>query len=199
MADTPQVLPTGTVVGRFTAPDGRPVGGSVVFTPSTRVLLGDEIVVGSPVVVKLDAQGTLGEGVKLLATDVAGTRPVGFTYRVSFGRLRVAGPGSGFPPFDIEVPGGTIVDLADVAPVPSSGGTAIIVDPTTALRAERAAARAEAILDDLMGAGGLTLEAVRTEVLRPHIDDPTPHPAYDNMPSLRGFYRNRKAVIRNGE
>jgi hypothetical protein len=143
VVDTALTLPTGTVVGRFTAPDGRPVGGSVVFTPSTRVLLDGEIVVGAPVVVDLDDQGSLGDGVKLLATDVVGTRPTGFTYRVSFGRLRLSGSGVAFPSIDIAVPGGTVVDLADVAPVTSSGGTAIVIDSTTASRAEAAADSAE--------------------------------------------------------
>lgn len=194
MVDTALTLPTGTVVGRFTAPDGRPVGGSVVFTPSTRVLLDDEIVVSAPVVVDLDEEGSLGDGVQLLATDVVGTRPTGFTYRVSFGRLRSSGSGVTFPSIDIAVPGGTVVDLADVAPVPSSGGTAIVIDPTTAQRAEAAAARAEAIRDDLAGAGGLTLDTIRTQVLDPHIDDETPHPAYDDIPDLTVLYRNRKAL-----
>jgi hypothetical protein len=148
VADVTKTLPTGTVVGRFTAADGRPVGGSVVFTPSTRVLLDDEIVVGAPVVVDLDEEGSFGDGVQLLATDVASTRPTGFTYRVSFGRLRSSGSGVAFPSIDIAVPAGKRVDLGDVAPIPSSGGTATVIDPTTALRAEAAAGEAEASATD---------------------------------------------------
>ena len=44
-----------------------------------------------------------------------------------------------------------------------------------------------------------TVEALDKALVEPHEASATPHPAYDNMPSLSGFYRNRKEVIRRGE
>lgn len=33
---------------------------------------------------------------------------------------------------------------------------------------------------------------VTAEQLQAHVDDPTPHPTYDNIPNLRNLYRSRR-------
>lgn len=42
-----------------------------------------------------------------------------------------------------------------------------------------------------------TVDALEATNVEPHIDSDTPHPAYDDMPSLAVFYRNRKQVRRS--
>lgn len=127
-------------------PDFSPLGGTVTFTPAVTKVLGageDPPVSIYPQVVKatLDTNGYLThnfkKGVKLLA-PTEDVNPSGWTWTVSFdlkqGTKSV--PTSSFtitvPPYepgpDTENPdvGSTAVDLALVAPVPSSTGSAVV-------------------------------------------------------------------------
>src|SRR5690606_22749005 len=53
--------------------------------------------------------------------------------------------------FSVKLPEGATVDVSLAAPVPSSGGTAVVVDATTAARDEAAATRAEAAAAEAEG------------------------------------------------
>lgn len=87
------------------------------------------------------ADGGAGDrGMVFPATDDTDLTPTDWTYEVSIildGQVRI-------PAFHVKLPTGATVDLSLAVPVPSSGGTAVVVDSTTADRAEAAAAQAEA-------------------------------------------------------
>ena len=97
---------------------------TVTFTLNAKTVRGDtEIVVGDPVIARTDEDGYLlgpdGEqGVELLATDLP--EPLGMVWRV-----RVTAPSITAVVWSIEVPEGTVVDLATAMHVPSDPSTEI--------------------------------------------------------------------------
>lgn len=165
--DWPSDLGYGRVEGRFgwisgdasdadIKPDLSSVTGTVTIKPSVNAVkysgvLGNMLLVAKSVQGVLDddgylctiaADGTAGpRGLVLPATDNTKLTPTGFTYEVS-----VVLNGYSVTPFSINIPTNSVVDLIATASVPVSGGTATVVDVSTAVRAETAAGRAEAVL-----------------------------------------------------
>ena len=170
----PADLGHGTFTGRFGFmdadshdPDREPditsaTGGTVTITPSIKSVRytgaqGPMILAARPAKGVIDAEGYLctsqedgsagDRGMVFPATDDTDLTPTDWTYEVSIildGQVRVG-------TFNVKLPAGATVDLSLAVPVPSSGGTAVVVDPTTAERAENAATRAEAAADEAEG------------------------------------------------
>lgn len=89
----------------------------------------------------VNSDGSVSEGIIVPATDDPNLNPTDFTYSVKIST-------TGFQTsFNIKAPSGSTIDLALASPIPSSGGTATVVDGDTANRAEAAATRAEAAAD----------------------------------------------------
>lgn len=170
----PADLGHGTFVGRFGFmdadshdPDREPditsaTGGTVTITPSARSVRysgaqGPMILVARPARGVIDSEGYLctanadngsgSRGMVFPATDDTDLTPTDWTYEVSIvldGQVRI-------PAFHVKLPTDATVDLSLAVPVPSSGGTAVVVDTTTADRAEAAAAQAEATVAGIDG------------------------------------------------
>lgn len=162
----PADLGHGTFTGRFGFmdadshdPDREPditsaTGGTVTITPSIKSVRytgaqGPMILAARPAKGVIDSEGYLctatadgdagDRGMVFPATDDTDLTPTDWTYEVSIildGQVRIG-------TFNVKLPEGATVDLSLAVPVPSSGGTAVVVDPTTAERAEAAATRAE--------------------------------------------------------
>lgn len=162
----PADLGHGTFTGRFGFmdadthdPDREPditsaTGGAVTITPSIKSVRytgvsGPMILAARPAKGVIDAEGYLctmnaegaagDRGMVFPATDDTDLTPTDWTYEVSIildGQVRIG-------TFNVKLPAGATVDLSLAVPVQSSGGTAVVVDPTTATRAEAAAERAE--------------------------------------------------------
>lgn len=118
-------------------PDAVAVTGTVIFTPSAKVLLATETkpvtVIATPVTYDLGLDGVLRDaqgrtGVMLVATDSPGITPTGWTWQVSYKLNKGLSRGS----FSFALPSGSTVDLTTVAPVDSSNGTPIIQGPAGA-------------------------------------------------------------------
>lgn len=162
----PEDIGHGTFTGRFGFmdadshdPDREPditsaTGGTVTITPSIRSVRytgaqGPMILAARPAKGIIDAEGYLctlaadgspgDRGMVFPATDDTDLTPTDWTYTVSI----LLDGGVRLPAFDVKLPEGSTVDLSAAVPIPPSGGTAIVVDPTTAERAENAATRAE--------------------------------------------------------
>lgn len=150
MAETIPDLTYGKVVGRFLAavgdttadadiyPDGVPLTGTVVFTPSASAILLQGV--QSPVtVLPAPVTAALVDGwisynsdlfVNLVSTDNIKMNPRNFTWSVEFKNLRVSGGSAvAYKGFAFMLPAGTTVDLSEVAPVPASGGIPILRGP----------------------------------------------------------------------
>jgi len=149
------------------APDG-PATGSVQWTPTRRRSLEDHIVLPSPVSVPLV------DGVALVELEPTGPDwawkaqewATGHTVRY------VAVP---------DLPGLVqYTDLVDVDP----STLAPSAEPEAAWWAALEAVQAGSVDPDLLD------EAVEAR-LAAHVDSPTPHPAYDEIPSLSLIFRNR--------
>ena len=190
-------------------PDGVPMVGTVTFKPSVGALFLPDatpdpaIIFPTTIVAAVDALGYLSlngiKGIYIVATDVG--NPADWTYEVSF-QLRVgtAAP-INYPSFALSLPAGTTKDLVAVTPFPSSAGQPIIRDETVAINAEQGAlaAAAEAqhwaeVAQDAAGqtggGSGITMDQVNQTLVVPHINSETPHPAYDDIPSLVGYFEN---------
>lgn len=141
----PSNVAYGEVVGRFLAvtsdgpdddllPDGEPISGIVVFTPSVSIALVGAVapttLVLRPIRASLDSEGYVysnsSRGVTLLATDSPAVNPLDFTWRISFEDARVGGEAIDIPGFYFRVPGGQTVDLTQQTPVARSEGLLII-------------------------------------------------------------------------
>lgn len=171
LMDWPDDLGYGTLTGRIGYMDGdhndsdrKPdmnavTGGSVMIEPSVKAVRYTGV--GGPIILTarktmgvIDDQGyictpaapgeTPSRGIVVPATDDEQLNPTNFTYKVT-----ITAPNFSLSPFNIAVPTGSTQDLTLIAPVPASGGTATVVDVSTAIRAEDAAARAESIADGL--------------------------------------------------
>lgn len=117
------------------------------------------------------SDGVISPGREKVALEADGTfeieliatdigNPADWAWRVLFA---IAGYDS--PPTAVSVPTGAVVDLNTVVPVADVDGVAVIVGP-----------RGPA------GDGALDLDE--------HINDPSPHPAYDDIPSLVVLFEN---------
>lgn len=160
----PNSVEYGTVTGRFMEaivdgndadlfPDGIPAVGSVLFTPTVpRVTFNDGVsdpmtLLLQPIQANLDSEGYIsspsGERfIHLVSSHSPHVSPSGFTYRVDIrvGRNR-------FESFDIDVPSGQVVDLAEVIPILESD------------RVEKSVIKA--LYDDAMTAIGEALSSVK--------------------------------------
>lgn len=134
----PDGLTWGTVEGRLVAavadtdldpdtnPDIVPVTGQVVFTPNARRIVSPasgSVILPQPVVQDLTENGEF--SVALIATDDPNSSPVDWTYTV---QLR-ANNGVAAQSYNIQVPGGQTVNLANVTPVSESGGEVVVMGP----------------------------------------------------------------------
>lgn len=147
MTDLPP-LTYGRVVGRFVAgvadsddagvvPDVVPLAGTVTFTlsaASLRVVSASPVpttVYPQPVTASLDADGYLTQngsrGVSLLATDDPSTNPTDLQYTVSMSLWTPDGNGVNAPSWRFALPGGTEVDLTQVAPIETPAANTIIL------------------------------------------------------------------------
>lgn len=170
----PADLGHGTFTGRFGFMDAdshdedrepditSATGGTVTITPSIKSVRyagvsGPMSLAARPAKGVIDAEGylcttaedgTAGErGMVFPATDDTDLTPTDWTYSV----LIVLDGGIRLPWFNVKLPTGATVDLSLAVPVDTSGGTAVVVDPTTATRAEAAATRAETAADEAEG------------------------------------------------
>ncbi|WP_237206456.1 hypothetical protein [Rothia nasimurium] len=129
------------VTGRFIAPDGSPLSGSVVFTPAFSFARDAEAVtLPAPVTVQLDTEGRVTAS---LQVPDESTQPTTWTWQAC-PRLRHAGGAVGLEPFIFELVAGHPVNLAEVLPVP---------DPVTG----------EFVTRGETGADGVGLAAITTE------------------------------------
>lgn len=130
--------PTGRVTGGLYAPDGRAiVTGTVIFTPDAPMYPegADGPTIEAPTSYDL-VDGRLPDTVALAAVgDV--------TYEVKFRNLRAGAAAVRLPPFHMSLRADEDVRLIDAMPVLPNRGTVVVVDTTTAVRAEVAAASAE--------------------------------------------------------
>lgn len=190
-------------------PDDVPMTGTVTFKPSVGAILlpnatpDPTIVLPTPIVAVLDDNGYVSlngiRGIFLLATDT--TNPVDWTWNVSFA-LRIGTQSViPYPAFDMSLPAGTVKDLVAVVPFPSSSGQPIVRDETVAINAEQGALAAAAdaqhwallaqqAAGETGGGDGFTMDQINQALVIPHINDDTPHPAYDDMASLVTFFEN---------
>lgn len=103
------------VTGRFIAPDGSPLSGSVVFTPAFSFARDTQAVtLPAPVTVGLDTEGRVSAS---LQVPDESTQPSTWTWRAC-PRLRHAGGSVPWQSFNFELRAGEPVNLATVAPVP---------------------------------------------------------------------------------
>lgn len=117
----PENIPTVTITGRYLAPNGRPLTGTVTFrAPAVLTFPNSDVILGGPVVATLNAAGQLeadGGPVVLPATDAPGMDPAGWSYVVT---EQLAGVPSNRS-YNILLPAEfPFVDLADIAPTDPS-------------------------------------------------------------------------------
>lgn len=149
--ELPSNLSYGTVTGRFLLayadsvdgdlyPDGAAAKGTVFFTPSPANI---KDITASPAAVTilpasveatLDSEGYLcgygtTRGIRLLATDDPSGNPVDWTWGVEFRLTDQSDTAVSLAPFSFELPSGTSVDLAVLAPVVDANGTYYLVGP----------------------------------------------------------------------
>ncbi len=125
----PENIPTVTVTGRYLAPNGRPLTGSVTFrAPAVLTFPDSDVILGGPVVATLNASGQLevdGGPVVLPATDAPDMDPTGWSYIVTEQLAGVPSNRSYNILLPAEFPD---VDLADIAPTDPSKGNYIPVE-----------------------------------------------------------------------
>lgn len=121
----PAAVSTGTVTGQLTRTNGDPASGSGYIKPRPRQLLdaSDNVVLTSiRQDFELDVTGSF--SIEVVATDDPDLNPVNFTLEVVVELDRQPNI-----KFDMYLPGGTTVDIADAMPVPASEGDPIVVGP----------------------------------------------------------------------
>jgi lysophospholipase L1-like esterase len=129
---------TGHVTGGFYAPNGQAVvTGTITFTPDApmHAIGADGLTLDAPTSYTL-VNGMLPE-VELAVVE-------GITYRVEFRDIRVGTGRVYLETIHIAIPANGTVRLIDAMPVAPGRGTLVVVDTTTAERAETAAISAEA-------------------------------------------------------
>ena len=142
-AALPANITYGTVTGRFITAIGDTAGdvdalpeavsaaGTITFTPQTSYAMdysAGVVIIPKPVIAVLDSQGYLTSpgntairAVTLVASDNAALNPQNWTYTVTFNLAGVT-----LPSFDLQIKGGTQIDLATYTPVPTSAGVSVI-------------------------------------------------------------------------
>lgn len=122
----PDGLPTVTLTGTYTHPDGSPMKGSVsvVPVPGKIVSAATGLTVQGRAKQKFDSNGQV--SLAVLATDAEGINPTGFTYQVT-----IAFPDTTGDTFFIELPASApTVKLPAITPAsPSEGDYVIITGP----------------------------------------------------------------------
>ena len=114
-------------------------------------------------------------GMMFPATDNNALTPTGWTYRVT---VKLPG-GVTLPAFSTHLATGEAVDLATAIPVDASPGVVQVVDETIAVRAEAAAARAEAAVDSVG-------DAIAEELAQGDYTGPQGEPGQDGAPGAPG-------------
>ncbi len=121
----PEGIATVVVTGHYIRPDGTPLTGTVTFEPPARLTFPDaDTISAGAATVALDAEGAF--LVELIATDVPGMQPDGWTYTVTEKMSKALER-----TYAIAVPSATpVVDLADIAPAnPADGDYVLITGP----------------------------------------------------------------------
>jgi hypothetical protein len=113
-------------------PDAIPASGTVTFELAASVLLAQSgpdpvTIIPRPVVCTFDLSGILRDPggnspFKLIATNSPGLSPTGMTWKAT---PKLLG-GASIKPFSFALPAGSVVDLSDFVPLPSSTGTPIV-------------------------------------------------------------------------
>ncbi|MFJ4686474.1 hypothetical protein [Streptomyces sp. NPDC088789] len=134
----PAGVPSVHLTGRFIAPDGAPLTGTLTFAPPSVLTMPDADTIANTVATVEIAKEDQGRfEVNLIATDGPGMSPRNWTYLVTE-KLK----GAQIRQYHImlpERPGGDPVDLADLAPVsPYTGRYLPVVGPTGATGAQGA-------------------------------------------------------------
>ena len=156
----PTNISYGTVVGQFLAsisdgpdpdklPEGVPMSGTVTFIASPTYVIdysatpNPVTILKTPIVCPLDSEGyvcapysspdsPLSRGVPLVATDDPDLQPVGWNWTVMYNLTDPSGNRINLPNQVIDVPSGSVVDLAYAMNVAVSNGTIITKgDPNT--------------------------------------------------------------------
>ncbi|MEU8829354.1 hypothetical protein [Streptomyces sp900116325] len=122
----PDNLPTVTLVGTYTHPDGSPMKGSVSVTPTPgKIVAADTgLTIQGRAKRKFDGNGQI--SLTVLATDAEGINPQNFTYQVT-----IAFPDTTGDSFPIELPAAApIVKLPAITRAsPSEGDYVVITGP----------------------------------------------------------------------
>ena len=123
-----------TVTGNLVWIDGSPAAGSVTFLPSIEFVLdsaSNTTIYMYEVTEVLDPDGHF--DVPLIATDDPDLNPTGWTYTVRILLSDPKLPANQSKPvetiFAMSLPVGSSIDIADVTPVQSSPGNAVVVGP----------------------------------------------------------------------
>lgn len=107
-----------------TPPTGVPASGYVTFKPTIPKIVGpDYVIVCQPVRVPIGSDGTF--AADLIATDNENASPVDWTYEVTF---ELSGS-PGFARYFVQVPAGSLIDLATITPVTESDGVPVVMGP----------------------------------------------------------------------
>lgn len=119
----PAGITTVVVSGRYIRPDGTPLTGTIAFEPPARLTFPDaDTISAGAATVALDDTGAF--AVALIATDVPGMQPKGWTYTVTERMARAPER-----TYAIVLPAATpAVDLADIAPADPAQGDYVLVE-----------------------------------------------------------------------
>lgn len=151
----PDDLPTVTLTGTYTHPDGTPMKGSVSVTPTPGkvVAANSGLTIQGRAKAEIDSNGQV--SLTVLATDATGINPEGFTYQVT-----IAFPDATGDSFFTELPAATpLVKLPAITPAsPSEGDYVVITGPEGPAGADGSNADAEQYTDDAVAA-----EAARSD------------------------------------
>jgi hypothetical protein len=141
----------------------------------------------TPFTVTTDADGDVAmpdgtKGVYIVSSNDPDLSPSGWTYSATI-------TGTGYSPDKVTfiAPSGGTIDLASLTRVPANPGAELTAWNAAVTRAEAAAARAEAAAG--AGGGSVTLETLN-QAIATHRASASPHPAYDNIPSLTLLFEN---------
>lgn len=196
-----------------TDPDGIPVEGlRVEFTASVPVVRNVAAAVTiflDKITCTTDADGVLvsdGQpGVFLVASDDPDLDPRGWTYKVT-----LSAPSISQLSFSFVAPAGGVLDLTTVVPVPQNPGQTLdawlqaVADARAAADAAAdSAAEAQSAAGSVGGDIGQAVADYLTEhplegattqyvdgAVADHVESETPHPVYDNIPSLTLLFEN---------
>lgn len=132
-------------------------------------------------------------GMYLIPNDAPDTIPADTMYRVSYDLKTLDDRPIKLASHDIYVTAGGIVDLGLVVPPEGAPPATLAIAEAAALRAAESARQARESVDDaiaLSGGEGSVSYTRLAEAIDTHVTEPTPHPAYDNIPSLKLIFQN---------